>query len=366
MTITASVPGWATASGVLAVSDGPSATLTVTGPPTVTEGDGFATASVSISAPLPNAVNVALLSNDPATIATPQTVTIPSGLTNAAFPLTIKDDAAFDGAQNVTITVTASGFANSAALAVSAGDNELYSLRFLQGADKIVRGVPFKVTLIASDIKGAPILNYADAITLSGIGSRGPIAVSPTEVRDFVNGVWSGYVTVLDFDDRFVLVAEDTNGHRTTTAEGEDGQLIEVTRGGAAYLTVSDVPSPQKVGKPFSFTVTAFDEGNNIADFGPDFVSVRAGVPREPVNIGSGMTAFDFPIGASFKAARSQVIYPASELGAARRLTSLSLNVATLPAQLLQGWVIRMKHTLRDSYDTAAWETTGWTTLCQQ
>ena len=62
-----------------------------------------------------------------------------------------------------------------------------------------------------------------------------------------------------------------------------------------------------------------------------------------------------------------QVIYLAKEVGSARRVTALALNVTGIPPRALNRWTIRMRHTPLNSYgNRPVWERTGWTTVYQQ
>ena len=85
-------------------------------------------------------------------------------------------------------------------------------------------------------------------------------------------------------------------------------------------------------------------------------------VPIYPANI---FTAY--PLMAAYKAVRQQVIYPASEVGSARMLTQLDLEVDTVPGQVLENWTIRIKYTDRDVYTRSnrEFDSTGWTLVYQ-
>src|SRR5205814_2590908 len=63
-------------------------------------------------------------------------------------------------------------------------------------------------------------------------------------------------------------------------------------------------------------------------------------------------------------ASRTQVIYLQSEIGAARGIDAIALDVATPPGSVLNRWTIRMKHTSYSGYHPF-WETNGWLTVFQ-
>ncbi|MHC4500616.1 MAG: FG-GAP repeat protein, partial [Planctomycetota bacterium] len=55
--------------------------------------------------------------------------------------------------------------------------------------------------------------------------------------------------------------------------------------------------------------------------------------------------------------------YLASEIGRAGNITDLSLEVTTVPPQVLDNWIIRMKHTNISEYSGCSLETDGWTVV---
>jgi hypothetical protein len=63
---------------------------------------------------------------------------------------------------------------------------------------------------------------------------------------------------------------------------------------------------------------------------------------------------------------RTQVIYLSSEIGDAKTITDLALDIYDVPGQTLNNWTIQMKHTSRSYYSSyPLLETTGWTTVYQ-
>jgi hypothetical protein len=71
-----------------------------------------------------------------------------------------------------------------------------------------------------------------------------------------------------------------------------------------------------------------------------------------------------WPMMTSYHDSRTQVIYLAGEIGGAKTITALALDVWEAPGQTLNYWTIRMKHTGRSAYTTyPLLETSGWTTV---
>jgi len=71
-----------------------------------------------------------------------------------------------------------------------------------------------------------------------------------------------------------------------------------------------------------------------------------------------------WPMQTSYEDSRTQAIYLASEIGGAKTITGLALDVWDQPGYDLNNWTIRMKHTTRSSYSSSPYfETSGWTTV---
>lgn len=83
------------------------------------------------------------------------------------------------------------------------------------------------------------------------------------------------------------------------------------------------------------------------------------------ISIGTGSLAWDYPMHTYYHDSRTQVIYLASEIGWPGYLSSLALNVTTLPGQAMNYWTIRMKHTELSAYPSAAFDAAGWTVVYQ-
>ncbi len=79
-------------------------------PASATEGDGTLSslAAVSTSRSSRDDLVVTLASSDDTELTVPATVTVLAGETSAGFDLAVEDDAAFDGAQTVTVTASVS------------------------------------------------------------------------------------------------------------------------------------------------------------------------------------------------------------------------------------------------------------------
>jgi hypothetical protein len=84
------------------------------------------------------------------------------------------------------------------------------------------------------------------------------------------------------------------------------------------------------------------------------------------ITVGTGTSTWNYPLSTFYHDGRTQTIYLASEIGGAKTLTSLALDVTTLPGQTMNNFTIRLKHTDLTAYGTLPiWESSGWTTVYQ-
>jgi len=129
MGFSATSPVSSTATGVVEAFNVPLLPLLVIVPPNSTEGAGILVGAgrVQIQSPATSNIVVTLSSSKASEVTVPATVTIPAGQTNAAFNLTIIDDAVLDGTQTSTITGSATGYATSTTN-IAIFDNETATL----------------------------------------------------------------------------------------------------------------------------------------------------------------------------------------------------------------------------------------------
>ena len=131
------------------------------------------------------------------------------------------------------------------------------------------------------------------------------------------------------------------------------------------HFTWAAIASPQGLNQPFGVTISALDSTGALT---PGFTGVTTlkGYLGLDATIGTGTAGWAYPLATYYHDARTQSIYLQSEVGGtAAPITSLALDVSTLPGQTMSAWTIRMKHTALSSYATAAWESADWTTVYQ-
>lgn len=141
--------------------------------------------------------------------------------------------------------------------------------------------------------------------------------------------------------------------------------LTVLASGPLSTFSWDTIASPQEAGEPFPVTIRALDlQGRTVKAFNGS-VALRV---NADATIGNGTSSWAFPFGSFYHDARTQSIYLASEIGGAGRISALTLDVTTIPPQVLNNWTIRMKHTTLSSYVTSQWEgaSSGWVTVYQQ
>ncbi len=176
------------------------------------------------------------------------------------------------------------------------------------------------------------------------------------------------------------------------TDEGQPDPPAELTYTIASLPTHGSLTDPG-AGPISSVPYTLSDNGNTV-DYRPctyfvgqdsfTFKANDGGTPPEggdsnlgtiTINVDNTIyTTFEpstntysyWPMYTSYHDSRTQVIYLAGEIGAAKTITDLALEVYTAPGQTLNNWTIRMKHTTQAEYaGYPEFETSGWTVVFQ-
>ncbi|HQL66630.1 MAG TPA: stalk domain-containing protein [Caldisericia bacterium] len=115
-------------------------------------------------------------------------------------------------------------------------------------------GVPFSVTIYAKDSSGMTVTSFNQQVIISSSPTM-CVSTNPSPVV-FVNGVWSGSITLNTPSTAVKLIA--TYGSST----GESN--IFALQGTLSHFSFSFIPSPQKVGQSFYVEITARDGNENL------------------------------------------------------------------------------------------------------
>jgi uncharacterized repeat protein (TIGR01451 family) len=202
--ITASVPGYLSATAALTVQDSQSTALHVSLPAEATEGDGSVVGTVwTTNAPSAN-VSVSLSSSDTTEVQVPPAVILPAGQTSVVFTATIVDDTQIDGDQTALITAHVQNWTDGTAL-IAIHDNETTNL---------------VLTLPAYAREGDGVLSNAGLVRISG--------------------TWPSNLTV-------TLVSDNTNEltvpRLVTISAGQTAAYFNLTIGHDPALTGAQMPT---------------------------------------------------------------------------------------------------------------------------
>jgi len=209
------------------------------------------------------------------------------------------------GTQTLTATdQTNSSITSMTSAGIQVVPNAADHFVFSSIASPQVAGVPFTITVRATDASGNTVFGYAgDAILAANTGAGTSIPIQIT----FVAGVWTGPVTLFGAGASVRLTCSDfsvpprtgTSGNITVNpASVAKLQIIlpgEAQRGGTADGK-DGTPLNQTAGTPFSITVRAVDAFWNVVSGISDRVALTstdafAGIPAETTLV-SGQLIF--------------------------------------------------------------------------
>ncbi|MDZ7377130.1 MAG: hypothetical protein ONB13_10960, partial [candidate division KSB1 bacterium] len=152
------------------------------------------------------------------------------------------------------ITVTNSGGSQtgtSNSFDVIAGNIDHFEISNI--ASPKTAGVSFAVTITAKDANNATVTSYNGTVNLSDLSGT----ISPIVTTNFVNGVWTGDVTI---------TRSYTNNKITATGAGKSGSsnLFNIQSNSLTHFSFATITSPKTAGQPFSITISARDNYENI------------------------------------------------------------------------------------------------------
>ena len=354
--IIASAQSYDEGSNSVEITDNETATLTlVPQAPSYMEGSGAVFFLLRCDqAPLSD-VTVTMTLSDPNTMTFFDNATLPAGMTEVEVVAYVLDDALVNGSRTVNVTAHVENWTDGTAT-VLVRDNEPRAFTIAPIGSPQSSGVPFPVTITAVNADGQPITNFHSNVGLSA--SNGSLLANlAISGGSFINGVWTGNFTINPMATNVVISASDTSG-----ATGSSN-AFDVQAGPLHHFEWSTITSQQLLNTPFTATVTAKDQFGNTASSFDGTANLSASGPVTTVS-GTGTTAWNFPLHTAFHDARTQSIYLPAEVGSARTLTSMDLNVLTLPGQVMNTFTIRLKHTSKADYSASpTWDNTGWTTV---
>ena len=294
-------------------------------------------------------LTIALTSSSAADIGLPTPVTIAAGSTSVDFTFSILDDSELEVGESATITASVFGYA-AIPDTIALVDNETTDLVLSGLVSPATAGQPVPVTLSIVDGTGQVWNNFNGTLALEGL-------VSPSSIT-FSGGVWSGSLTFYSAGEDRTLRAMDAG-----SLIGES-DVFDVLAGPLDRFVWNTISSPQYPGQSFPVTIRASDAWSNTVPAFSGTVSLTGQVGEGDKVLGTGDVSSDYPINSYWHDRRIQAIYPAQDIGGARTVTGLVLQVTEKPGRVLNAFTIRMKHTTLSDYESSAnWETAGWTTV---
>jgi uncharacterized repeat protein (TIGR01451 family) len=119
----------------------------------------------------------------------------------------------------------------------------------------------FPVRLTALNESNQVVTNFTGSVALSGLNVAGetPVTISPTTLANFVQGVWTGRVTVAQTSPAMFLRADD--GASVTA----DSSVFSVNATNDLVIAAADSPDPVIVGSRLTYSVLVTNIGPNSA-----------------------------------------------------------------------------------------------------
>ncbi|MEM1974071.1 MAG: hypothetical protein QXN68_04720, partial [Thermoplasmata archaeon] len=159
---------------------------------------------------------------------------------------------------NMKITATTSGISglpliNGTSNAFTCASNVLGRFEF-EPISNQTAGVPFNITIKAVDLAGSLITTWSGTALLTS--STGPGTISPTSTTAFVNGRWTGSITINTPNPSVQIFAEDPITHKMGMSN------IFSVFGALDHFNFDTISSPQIAGTSFTIKIYAKDSLN--------------------------------------------------------------------------------------------------------
>jgi hypothetical protein len=204
----------------------------------------------------------------------------------------------------------------------------------------------------------APVMKYSGFKMYDSLGNNNNIwesnetAKFRVTVKNLGTSLLNNVVGTLTETDPFITIVSG-NANFGNIAPGDS--VVKEFRAKADSLTPMNYAAKLFVNLTANSGFTSKDTINTTIN-GPYIV-----VPF----IGTGTTAAGWPFYTFYHDSRTQMLYLASEItgagGTAGHITKIGFNVITPAAQVMNGFMIKMKHT--NLTTLSAWESTGFTTV---
>ncbi len=153
---------------------------------------------------------------------------------------------------NMKITAS-NGFITGTSNTFTCASNVLGRLEF-EAISNQTAGVPFNITIKAVDLAGSLITTWNGTALLTS--STGPGTISPTSTTAFINGRWTGSITINTPNPSVQIFAEDPITNKMGMSN------IFSVFGALDHFIFDTISSPQIAGTPFTIKIYAKDSLN--------------------------------------------------------------------------------------------------------
>jgi hypothetical protein len=334
--------------------------LTLEVAPHVTESEGVY-GFVRVAAPPSTSLTVALSSSAPSVLGAPAEVTIFAGNDGSYFYLSPVNNNQPNSSPSVTITASAPGYSTATAQLI-VRDDDPYAATWTTITSPQKAGVGFDTEVLFQTIEGYPAGDLRSPVTVSVANENG--SADFTEEHAFLNPSLAS---------RTSTMAITSTGQQTrlvvSFADNRTAQsapfTVAVDGGVATEFRWDATGSPHDAGEAFPVVLRATDKfGNPVSDFSGS-AQLAAFRNTATITLNGPDPWPEIKLGYPYSCAwRTTTIVQAGELGGARSIRSLALEVRALPPTPLQAFMIRIKHSNRTDFDDyTAWENDGWTTI---
>ncbi len=232
--ITASRVGYTSASGAVAVHDNETAVISVSLPPSRTEGGLLAFGSVSLNAAPASLVGLQLESSSPNILTVPPVVFVEAGQTTALFPIFAPDNNRIEGSQTATVTASVRNW-TAGSDTITVLDNETTNLTMF-------------TFLFQSE--GAGTVTNGTTVQISGVLSTNlPVALISDDESEIRTPLFGGFIPAGSTNVVFPLFLQDD-----AIIDGLVGVQLRAIAGGFRPATnlvfVFDNDGPPEPGQP--------------------------------------------------------------------------------------------------------------------
>jgi hypothetical protein len=247
--ISVSAAGYSSGSGTIKIHDNESTVLSVTLPPSASEGDGAVTGTIGVADPAVNDTVVQLICGNPSRATVPASVILPAGQTNVPFTLSLLDNATIDAAGFVSVTASVENWVSGfRSILVLDDDNNL------------------TVTLPASGREGQ---------TLSGAGT---VRIGGTLTQDLLVNLLSSDTTELTVPASLLIPAGQTS------ATFDLALLTDALRDGAQTVTIT-------ASAPGAYAIASGSASMSVKDINLDHFAFDTMTGPQTATVGFPVTA---------------------------------------------------------------------------